>query len=180
MDIVYGDYANWKLEFEDLINALIDSKIAVRFKHIYDVVECIYDKAVKHDVSEEEEQIFQYGYDYLYDKFSMLSMILKENYDDVEDLKKDFKNINLLFYLMDFEREAEVLEKETKAFQDLEQKVYDYIKKHENVPDELYGLMNDLSFKTFSDIEYKGVVEIFLEIADEMGINYLEDSVYSL
>jgi len=181
MDFVYNDYANWRIDYQEFIDSLKESAIMVRFKHIYAVIEHIYNKAVdQEEVSFEEEEIFQYGFEYLFERFEMLSILFKENYESIEDMKRDAKNLNLLFYLLDFEKEAKSLDKETKEFQDLEQKVYEYIKKNEEVPEELYGEMNNLAFKTFVDEDYRGIVEIFLEIADEMGISYLEDSEYTI
>ena len=59
-----------------------------------------------------------------------------------------------------------------KSFSDLEEKVYDLIKNHEDIDDNYFILLNDLVYKTFdaNGVELKTVNEIFYNIALEYNI----------
>ena len=80
---VYTDYANWKFENYELINALITlkSKIISRFSHVILVVDYLYNKRVKDgNLDPDLEIFFETGFNYIHDHFMTINTILKSEY----------------------------------------------------------------------------------------------------
>lgn len=177
MDIV-TDYANWKFENFSLLDKLVklNSDIIKRFPHVILVCDYYYDKVTNngYQLNREEETIFNAGFNYLYDHFSTLSLLLERDFNNnIEELNKVGKTINLLIYTNDFQVEIENVDpNNTKAKKDLadfESKVLGYIETHTNAPDEMFAVLSDITTPIF-DGNYYGVNEILYDVAEELGI----------
>ena len=182
MDI-YTDYANWKLENYDLIESLVKnkSKAIARFTSVIAVVDYLYDKYVEEKKLDEDlELIFSSGFDYIYDQFLMIETLLEKNFNnDINELEKYSKTINLLLYINDFQNEALNYKEGTfdlKPLDDLNNKVMNYLDKKENAPDEYFAILSDITSSMFDnlDTEFHTIDQIYYEIAVELGI-YKED-----
>ena len=182
MDI-YTDYANWKLENYDLIESLVKnkSKAIARFTSVIAVVDYLYDKYVEEKkLNEDLELIFSSGFDYIYDQFLMIETLLEKNFNnDINELEKYSKTINLLLYINDFQNEALNYKEGTfdlKPLDDLNNKVMNYLDKKENAPDEYFAILSDITSSMFDnlDTEFHTIDQIYYEIAVELGI-YEED-----
>lgn len=182
MDI-YTDYANWKLENYDLIESLVKnkSKAISRFTSVIAVVDYLYDKYVEEKKLDDDlELIFSTGFDYIYDQFLMIETLLEKNFNnDINELEKYSKTINLLLYINDFQNEALNYKEGTfdlKPLDDLNDKVMNYLDKHENAPDEYFAILSDITSSMFDNLdqEFHTVDQIYYEIAVELGI-YEED-----
>ncbi len=182
MDI-YTDYANWKLENYDLIESLVKnkSKAISRFNSFIAVVDYLYDKYVEEKKLDGDlELIFSTGFDYIYDQFLMIETLLEKNFNnDINELEKYSKTINLLLYINDFQNEALNYKEGTfdlKPLDDLNDKVMNYLDKHENAPDEYFAILSDITSSMFDNLdeEFHTVDQIYYEIAVELGI-YEED-----
>lgn len=183
MDI-YTDYANWKFENYDFIDRLvkIKSKTISRFTSVIAVVDYLYDQVVeKKRLSEDEELIFSTGFDYIYDQFHFIRTITEYRFNNsIDEMEPYAKTINLLLYIHDFQSEAlghsSLGKKEIQLLDDLEDKVNQCLDQKENVPDEYFAILNDITTKIFEQngIEIHTVDQIFYEIALEYGI-YHED-----
>ncbi len=185
MDI-YTDYANWKLENYDLIESLVKnkSKAISRFTSVIAVVDYLYDKYVEEKKLDGDlELIFSTGFDYIYDQFLMIETLLEKNFNnDINELEKYSKTINLLLYINDFQNEALNYKEGTfdlKPLDDLNDKVMNYLDKHENAPDEYFAILSDITCSMFDslDTEFHTVDQIYYEIAVELGI-YKEDEYH--
>lgn len=184
MDI-YTDYGNWKFENHELINALISlkSKIISRFSHTILVVDYLYDKRVKKgSLDETLEVIFETGFNYIHDHFMTIQSILKSEYrGNIKEMDKNAKTINLLLYIQDFENELmnkpDYKDEDYKKLSDLEDKVNEYIERHEEIPDAYFGILDDITVQIFD--EYQGVNEIMYEVALDLDLikDDTEDSV---
>jgi hypothetical protein len=182
MDI-YTDYANWKLENYDLIESLVKnkSKAIARFTSVIAVVDYLYDEYVKDKkLNEDLELIFSSGFDYIYDQFLMIETLLEKNFNnDINELEKYSKTINLLLYINDFQNEALNYKEGTfdlNPLDDLNNKVMAYLDKKENAPDEYFAILSDITSSMFDnlDTEFHTIDQIYYEIAVELGI-YEED-----
>ena len=182
MDI-YTDYANWKLENYDLIESLVKnkSKAISRFTSVIAVVDYLYDKYVEEKKLDDDlELIFSTGFDYIYDQFLMIDTLLEKNFNnDINELEKYSKTINLLLYINDFQNEALNYKEGTfdlKPLDDLNDKVMNYLDKHENAPDEYFAILSDITSSMFDNLdqEFHTIDQIYYEIAVELGI-YEED-----
>ena len=182
MDI-YTDYANWKLENYDLIESLVKnkSKAISRFTSVIAVVDYLYDKYVEEKKLDNDlELVFSTGFDYIYDQFLMIETLLEKNFNnDINELEKYSKTINLLLYINDFQNEALNYKEGTfdlKPLDDLNDKVMNYLDKHENAPDEYFAILSDITSSMFDNLdqEFHTIDQIYYEIAVELGI-YEED-----
>ncbi len=186
MDI-YTDYANWKLENYDLISNLVKnkSKAIARFTSVIAVVDYLYDKFVEEKKLDDDlEVIFSSGFDYIYDQFLMIQTLLEKNFNnDLNELDKYSKTINLLLYINDFQNEAlnyEETKKDLDKLDDLNEKVMSYLDKKENAPDEYFAILSDITSNMFDnlDIEFHTIDQIYYEIAVELGI--YEDDEFNM
>lgn len=185
----YLDYASWKKINEKLIDFLIkkNSKIIARFRYVLMVVDYLFDKVVyeRMKLSIEEEEVFEVGYQYIFDRFNTIQLVAEHVFNNNYDAMEHFaKSINLLFYILDFEDEIDSLEgdhkEEHKRFADLEDNVMQMIEAKIQVPDEYYALVDDISLAVFDGlgVNYYGITDIFYDVAIELGLIEESDDDY--
>jgi hypothetical protein len=185
----YLDYASWKKTNEKLIDFLIkkNSKIIARFRYVLMVVDYLFDKVVyeRLKLSIEEEEVFEVGYQYIFDRFNTIQLVAEHVFNNNYDAMEHFaKSINLLFYILDFEDEIDSLEgdhkEEHKRFADLEDNVMQMIETKIQVPDEYYALVDDISLAVFDGlgVNYYGITDIFYDVAIELGLIEESDDDY--
>lgn len=185
----YLDYASWKKTNEKLIDFLIkkNSKIIARFRYVLMVVDYLFDKVVyeRMKLSIEEEEVFEVGYQYIFDRFNTIQLVAEHVFNNNYDAMEHFaKSINLLFYILDFEDEIDSLEgdhkEEHKRFADLEDNVMQMIEAKIQVPDEYYALVDDISLAVFDGlgVNYCGISDIFYDVAIELGLIEESDDDY--
>ncbi|MFA6800974.1 MAG: hypothetical protein WCR19_02555 [Acholeplasmataceae bacterium] len=179
-ELIYNQYANWKLEHSDLIKYLRekDSDLILRFKHIFEVTDYLYDQLIDDpNYSEEQDQIFQTGFYYLFDQIEKITELLKEVYqNDIKALKNISKDVNLLLSTIDFENELLSAENydvnHMNKLLDFETDVMDKLKHQQSIPNEMYVKLDEMTYKMFQEmnVDFYPIQEIFFEIADELGI----------
>ena len=185
----YLDYASFKKTNEKLINYLVNkkSKIIARFSYVLMVVDYLFDKVAfeKQKLSLEEEECFEVGYQYIFDRFNTITLIAEHVFDNNYDKMEHYaKSINLLLYIIDFEDEIDSLDgdhtKEHKRFAELEDSVMQMIENKTQVPDEMFALVDDISLQVFDGlgIEYYGITDIFYDVAIELGLIEEDDEDY--
>ncbi len=173
---IYTDYANWKFENYSIVSTLVSqkSKVISRFSHVISVIEHLYAKHIKtnNDLAIDEEVIFESAFNYIYDHFNTITILLEKNFNNnVDELNKFSKTINLLLYINDFQNEVlnhELNNKsDIKLLDDLEQKVLTLIETKTEAADTYFALLNDITSKIFESngIEYYAVNEIMYDIA---------------
>jgi len=174
---IYEDYEDWKNENIELINELIKMKSAIisRFSHVIAVTDYLYNEYMTNGSLEDYlENIFEHGFDYLHDHFVTISTILQKEYrGNLVGMNENAKTINLLLYVNDFQNELanedDHKQSDLDKLSDFEQKVLEYIDKHQEVPDEMFGVLDDITFDIF-DENYKGVNEIMYDVALELNL----------
>ena len=185
----YLDYASFKKTNEKLINYLVSkkSKIIARFSYVLMVVDYLFDQVVyeKKKLNVEEEECFEVGYQYIFDRFNTITLIAEHVFNNNYDAMEHFaKSINLLLYIIDFEDEIDSLDgdhkNEHKKFADLEDSVMQMIENKVQVPDEMFALVDDTSFSVFTSlgVEYYGITDIFYDVAIEMNLVQEDDDDY--
>ncbi len=177
---IYHEYANWKLEYHDLIQYLKenDSDLIIRFRHVFDVTDFLYEKLIDDPTfSDEENQIFETGFYYIFDQIDKINDLLMESYDGkVDVLEKRAKDVNLLLNTIDFQNELlssdGYKQKDLDELTKLEVKIESQLKDHEDISSELFDRLDQLSYRIFHDmgIDFYPINDIFFEIADELGI----------
>ncbi len=177
---LFEDYVNFKQDKEQLINSLVDnnSDILARFRHVFAVVDFYNEQnEVNIKLDESEENIFQTGFEYIFDRLNLIELIstkiFKNNYEEMEQYSK---TISLILYVNDFKDEVyNIDESNTTAIAELsqyEESILKILETKQNATDVEIGLLNELSIKVFDELgeEYYGLNEIFYDIALELGI----------
>lgn len=193
MDIL-TDYANWKIEKYDLITTLkeLESNIIKRYLNTINVLDYLYAKAVdnKENLTEDEEVIFNTGFEYLDNNFITIEDILKDDFNNnIKAMEKCSKTVNLLLYIIDFEEELlnntsdddKLIKSDLEEFEKLENEVYDYLTKGQNVDDAMFVKLDELADKIFAkhQIEINPIDSIFYQIAETLGLLEEETDVYN-
>lgn len=185
----YLDYASFKKTNKKIIDYLVNknSKIIARFSYVLMVVDYLFDQVVfeKKKLSLEEEEIFEVGYQYIFDRFNTITLIAEHVFNNNYDAMEHYaKSINLLLYIIDFEDEIDSLDGDHKTehtkFAELEDNVMQMIENKIQVPDEYFALVDDISLAVFDGlgIEYYGVTDIFYDVAIELELVKETDEDY--
>lgn len=185
----YLDYASFKKSNEKLLDYLLskNSLIIARFKYVLLVVDYLFEKVVKENkkLSLDEEEMFEIGYQYLFDRFNTINLLKEHTFDNNLDKMENLaKSINLLFYIEDFIDEIDSLDgdhkQEHNKFADLEDSVIEFIEENRQVPDELFALVDDISLNVFTGLghDYYSITDIFYDIAIELELIDEEDIDY--
>lgn len=179
-ELIYHEYASWKLEHSELINNLkqLDSPLIIRFENVLNVIDYMYDKLIDDpSYSEDDHEIFETGFYYVYDQIEEIKKILKTIYNsDYLALNLDAKKINLLLNTIDFQNElmgqANVDESAMNFFLLFEKEVIEKLNNKEMFDDEIFKRLDEESLKIFKKLKvsYYPIDTIFLEIADELGL----------
>ncbi len=176
----YNDYLSFKEDKYELIDFLAstNSNIIIRFKHVLAIVDYLYESHCSNvKLSKDEEDIFQIGFNYIFDRFNLIDLILTKIFNNnKEEMEKFSKTINLILYTNDFKDEIMLLEGDYKnqinEFSQYEETILELLENKEHATDVQFGLLNDISMRVFDEIEieYYGINEVFYDIALEMGI----------
>ncbi|HKL95008.1 MAG TPA: hypothetical protein VJ845_01120 [Haploplasma sp.] len=178
-ETIYHEYANWKLENEQLLKDLEKdgSDLLFRFKPVIDVVGYFYDKLIDDvNYSEEDDVIFKSGFYYIADQIEELKEILKNLFNnDIKEASKYFKEINLLFTTLDFQAELinnDITSEDIKSIMTFDKKVYQFLEDKKNAPSTLFEELDQLTNNIYKELNtnYYSINNIFLEIADELNI----------
>ena len=177
---VYHEFANWKLENDELIKEFETNapSIFFRFKHIINVVEFYYNKLIDDvNYSIEDDTIFKTGFYYLADQIEDVKTLYNTVYNkNIKELEAHAKEINLFLNTIDFQTELMNNEldqdEDIQKLMDFDRDVYKFIVEKREVPENYYEELDMLTFKIFKrlEINYYSVNDIFLEIADELNI----------
>lgn len=185
----YLDYASFKKSNEKLLDYLLskNSLIIARFKYVLLVVDYLFEKVVKENkkLSLDEEEMFEIGYQYLFDRFNTINLLKEHTFNNnLDKMEQLAKSINLLFYIEDFIDEIDSLDgdhkQEHNKFADLEDSVIEFIEENRQVPDELFALVDDISLNVFTGLghDYYSITDIFYDIAIELELIDEEDIDY--
>ncbi|TNF09040.1 MAG: hypothetical protein EP317_01750 [Bacillota bacterium] len=179
-ELIYHEFANWKIEHHDLLKYLMeaDSGLMIHFKHVLEVIDYLYDKLIDDmTYTDEEDQIFETGFLYVLEQVDKLNEVLNKSYqNNLEDLEKHAKDLNLLLATVDFQNELLGMEnfdqKDLDKLISFEKYVNDMLNRKKEIPLDKFSEFDHLTDEIFSkfDYDFYTVNQIFLEIADELGI----------
>lgn len=180
-ELIYQQYANWRMENDELIKFVERSNTSIKntFEHVLPVVEYLYNELIDNEeYGEEEDGIFQFGFQYLVFKYDEIKYVF-DNFckGDYKKLESIAKTINLFFHVLEFEHA--LLENESADSDDidelidLEKEIEYYLEKCENAPDELFQRVDSKSNEIFikGDYEFESIESIFASIAISLEID---------
>lgn len=175
---IFEDYLAFKKENSELISNLVktNSLIINHFSSIFIVIDYLYEKQLKRKLNQDEEYIFMTGYDYVFECFNLISIVLKDYFNnDFNELNKFPKNMDLLIYLNEYKNEIlarEEFKRYLPELEKIENKIMECFKNKVEIEDEYFGLLDDIIYKTFTlnDIDSPSIESIFYEIALEYNL----------
>lgn len=181
VDALYHDYANWLLESSDLVEELkgLNSTIYERFKYVIEVLEFLYNKKIEEkQLSQEESNIFETGFYYVFDAFENIKLVLEHDYNgDTQVLNQHSSTMILLLDTLDFQNELigaieEPNEQHMQSLIDIEHEILTILEKQGDAPKELHEKLDNVTEGIYKELsmEYYPINNIFFDIADELGL----------
>lgn len=180
---IYEDYEHWKSTNKELLEVLVSDifNALSRWKHIFLVLEHLLSLQKQEAISPEEEEIFQTGFHYLFDRLTTVNFLLEKVFHhDIEEMEAFSNTIHLLSYIMDFADEISSVkpddEKNYQKFIDLENTVLAYLEEHQPIPKELFDELDTIASEAFQgEYEFYSVPDIFFDIALDYDLAEEED-----
>lgn len=181
--MLFRDYAAWKLENLETLEKFKENNSILyeRLEPIYAVLEDIYDKVCENcELDEDHATIFQVGFNYLNTQFEIVKIYFESLFkSDCTTFKEYNEMLLYLLYINDVRNDLEAngFESSFENLNDVEvcienmimekRKDFDYIK--EMVDKSLKDIFATL------DYDYISIIDIYVEIAESLGIFLYED-----
>lgn len=187
-DIIFRDYASWKLENQELLETFEsnDNSIYERFEPVYVVLDHIYEMVCDGSELDEDLQIiFETGFAYLSNQLEVIKIYFETLFQKKCDDFIEFSDMILyLIYIADFRADLENngFESDIPELDELETTIENLIMERNKDYAYVSNLMNETLGKIFDvlDYEYVSIVDIFVEIAENLGIFLYEEQEYVL
>lgn len=182
-NLIYKDYAAWKLENTELLAQFQDNKNIIydRLEPVYVVLEHIYDMVCDQvELDEDYETIFEVGFNYLNNQFEIIKIyfdsLFQKNCDDFVDYSE---MLLYLIYLLDIRNDMESngINSDIEELNILETEIENMIMERRNdlvyISDKMNSTLHDVF--TALDFEFVSIIDVFVEIAENLGIFLYED-----
>ena len=181
--LIYKDYAAWKLENTELLAQFHDNKNIIydRLEPVYVVLEHIYDMVCDQvELDEDYETIFEVGFNYLNSQFEIIKIyfdsLFQKNCDDFINYSE---MLLYLIYLLDVRNdlESQGIDSDIEDLNELETLIENMIMERRNDLTYVSDKMNTALEKVFKafDFEFVSIIDVFVEIAENLGIFLYED-----
>jgi len=182
-NIIYKDFASWKIENTQIIEQFDknNSVIYERLEPVYEVLNHIYDMVVdKNEIDEDLETIFQVGFNYLNSQFEIIKIYFETLFQSkCEDFDEYSGLIVLLLYIYDLRTDLENndIDSDIEILNDLETNIENTVMERRDDHEFLNSKMNEALSVVFElmDYEYVSIVDVFVEIAENLGLFIYED-----
>ena len=180
---IYKDYASWKIENSQTLEQFNDNNSAVyeRLEPVYEVLNHIYDMVVeKEEVDEDLETIFQVGFNYLNTQFDIIKIYFETLFQSKCDDFADYSDMILfLLYIYDLRTDMENndINPDIEELNDLETNIENMIMERRDDHEYINSKMNETLGIVFNlmDYEYVSIIDVFVEIAENLGLFIYED-----
>lgn len=171
------------MENHEIINTFQENKSAIydRLEPILAVLDYVYDLLVEESkVDEDLDTIFRAGFNYLHSQFEIIKIYYETLFQSQCD---DFINYSemviYLLYIYDIRTDMENnnIDSDISELNELETCIENMIMERRNDFDYIKDQMNDTLKIVFDKMnyEYVSIVDIFVEIAENLGIFIYED-----
>lgn len=187
MDKIVKDYNSWLKDNMSFIIHLDkhDSSLYMRIQPIYEVLNFLSNENQENgmDFSDDLSKIFQVGLEYLNTQVDTCKLYLEKmfNNDFHEFLTYD-RVVGYILYLEDLRYEIveNNIHLNEKAINDLNDYLEKIMENKKEVPDNL-NLYIDSEVHKIVDVntlDFRSIIDIFIEIADTLGINLYSETEY--
>ena len=185
-DLILKDYVNWKFDNIDVLERFKhhESLIYDRLKPVYLVLEHIYDSIVEHGESRDEyETIFQVGLNYLHSQFEIIRIYFEKLFKaDCVQFEIYTPLVGYLLFINDIRADLETVDEEIdfSELNEVETLIENMIAEKGDEFEYAANRLNEATKKLVKnlDFQYVGIVDIFTEIADNLGIDTHDDKPF--
>lgn len=182
-NLTYKDYASWKMENHEVIDTFREngSIIYDRLDPVLSVLDYVYDHLVEgNEVDEDLDTIFNAGFNYLHAQFDIIKIYFETLFEsNCDDFVNYSEMVIYLLYIYDIRTDMEnnEIDSDIEELNDLETCIENMIMERRNDFDYIKDQMNETLKVVFSKMnyEYVSIVDIFVEIAENLGIFIYED-----
>ena len=182
-NIIYKDYATWKIENSETLEQFNNNSSVIyeRLEPVYEVLNHIYDMVVeKQEIDEDLETIFQVGFNYLNTQFDIIKIYFETLFQSKCEDFADYSNMILfLLYIYDLRIDLENndVNSDIEELNDLETNIENMIMEKRDDQEFINSKMNETLEIVFDlmNYEYVSVVDVFVEIAENLGLFIYED-----
>jgi hypothetical protein len=187
MERLIKEYLGWLTDNKDFFEHLKhhESILYHRFQPVYEVLYHLNEEyKSNHDsINEDIEKIFQVGLEYLHLQIFTCKIYLKKtfNNDFHEFLHYDHViNYNLFIEDLKYELVEKAIEYNEDELKDLSDFISDIIENKKEIPDNLNLYIDSKVHKIIKsdDYNFTGIIDIFVEIGDALGLVFDEDMDY--
>lgn len=181
--LIYKDYASWKIENSQTLEQFDENRSVVyeRLEPVYEVLNHIYDMVVdKEEIDEDLETIFQVGFNYLNTQFDIIKIYFETLFQsNCKDFAEYSNMILFLLYIYDLRTDLENnnISSDIEELNDLETNIENMVMERRDDHEFINSKMNETLSIVFNlmDYEYVSVVDVFVEIAENLGLFIYED-----
>lgn len=182
VDLIYRDYAAWKIESHEIINQFKDNDNVIyqRLESVIIVLDHIYDFVCEGiEIDEDYNTIFEVGFNYLHSQFEVIKVyfesLFKKNCDDfinyshavlyllfIYDIRTDIENHDIDVNL----ENLDIVEADIENL--IMDRSDDFLVVEARLKETLDNLYESMGY------EYQSIIDIFEDIAVTLGIRYIE------
>ncbi|MCK5387948.1 MAG: hypothetical protein KAJ22_01575 [Candidatus Izimaplasma sp.] len=183
-NLIYKDFASWKLENHEVINTFQENESIIydRLEPVYSVLNYIYDLLVEEkEIDDDLDTIFQAGFSYLHSQFEIIKIYFETLFQShCDDFVHYSEMIVYLLYIYDIRTDMEnnEINSDIDELNELETCIENMIMERRDDFDYIKDQMNEALKVVFGkmDYDYVSIVDIFVEIAENLGIFIYEDN----
>lgn len=183
-NLIYKDFASWKLENHEVINTFQENESIIydRLEPVYSVLNYIYDLLVEEkEIDDDLDTIFQAGFSYLHSQFEIIKIYFETLFQShCDDFVHYSEMIVYLLYIYDIRTDMEnnEINSDIDELNELETCIENMIMERRDDFDYIKDQMNETLKVVFGkmDYDYVSIVDIFVEIAENLGIFIYEDN----
>ena len=182
-NVLLKDFAAWKMENDQIFHKFQENEniIYERLEPVYKVIDYLYNQVCEgEELDEDTETIFQVGFTYLHSQFEVIKIYYETLFQSACEDFIDYSEMLLyLLYIFDIKNDLENhgYKSEIEELNDLEANIENMI--IERRKDDLYikTQMNNVLEEVFKDVDYEyvSIIDIFVEIAETLGIFIYEE-----
>ena len=182
-NLIYRDYASWRIENHNMLKQLKDNDnyIYSRLEPIYAVVNHIYDSVCSEEQLDEDlENIFEIGFNYLDRRFNVIRIYYETLFkSNCADFQEYTEMVYYLVYLTDLREDLEShgYDPDMEELEYVEAEIENMIMERRKDFLFIKDLLNSKLKLVFDkiDYEYINIIDIYLEIAENLGIFLYEE-----
>ena len=184
-NLILQDYANWKMENVEILERFKHngSLIYDRLEPVYAVLNHVYEMALEEELSEDLQTIFQVGLNYLHSQFEVIRVYYEKLFESDCDLFEKFAPlVGYLLFISDFRADLEEYEEliDFEPLDEVETMIENMIAERDDRFDYAAQQLNKTTKKIVDqlDFQYVSVIDIYVEIAENLGVSLSTDEPF--